>query len=529
MNLDELVTTVGPGPVRSHIIVNDGAAQVTDVVIYDSTWPLGPGQLVLAVGITPSSAEARDLVRDAGHDGVAAVIFRDVPEPLPPELGTAGVSVLLADEHVAWAQLLALLRTLISSAQDETPSAEEPSLSGGVHGLADVIAVMVGGSVVLYDRAHRVVAYSAQDADIDSVRRDTILGKRTPEQWIRRFTTDRSAYRTYQNPGEVVRLDNYPGLRTRLRIAVHAGGEILGEISVAEASRPLGPEAEIALKQAAKLAAPYLLRRRMAEDTEQTARWQLLRGLLNAEPEAARRATALGLDPTTGLTVIGISVQPREHPDLLAADVFNERLVHLLSLHMRTIDPAAGVLFAAPTYYAVVPIASETEQQRLPDRIKPALGQLDRLNIDARAAIGPRAHTLEQVPVSRRTADDVLLLLDRQGRGAVSATREDVWAELALLSAERAMASDGTSMGPQLRRLVRHDERHGTEYVKTLQVYLQEFGSTSAAADRLTVHPNTLRHRLERLTDISGVDLHDPTQRLAIALQLYALPHLRPA
>jgi hypothetical protein len=175
MNLDDLMTTVGPGPVRSHSLVDDGAAQVTDAVICDSTWPLGRGQLVLAVGIVPSSLEAMELVRRAERDGVAAVIFRDTADQVPPELGSAGVSVLLADQHVAWAQLLVLLRTLITSTHDET-SAEEPSLSGGVHGLADVIAVMVGGSVVLYDRAHRVVAYSAQHDDIDSVRRDTILG-----------------------------------------------------------------------------------------------------------------------------------------------------------------------------------------------------------------------------------------------------------------------------------------------------------------------------------------------------------------
>jgi hypothetical protein len=527
MNLDELVTRVGPGPLHVHVVA-DGSSEISDVVIYDAASPLARGQLVLAVGVDAPSSEMREVLRRAEHHGAAAVVVRGGAERLPADLGNLNVSVLLADRHVGWAQLHIMLRTLIYAIHDETPSALEPLMYGSAHDLADAIAVMVSGSVVLYDRAHRVIAYSAQGHEIDSVRRDAILGKRTPEQWIRRFTIDRSAYQTYQNPGEVVRLDNYPGLRTRLRIAVHTQGEVLGEISVAEADRPLGQDAETALKQAATLAAPFLLRRRQAEDTDRTTRWRLVRGLLDGDPAAGRRAATFGLDPAEGLTVVGFLVQPHEPSDVLSGEIFSERLAHLLSLQIRNIAPSAEILFAAPAYYAVVPTPTETAQQRLRELIRPVLAQLERLKIEARAAIGPLARSLGELPVSRRMVDDVLLVLGRIGDSTAAATGEDVWAELALLSAERRMRSDGTAIGPPLQQLLGHDRRHRTEFVKTLQVYLEEFGSISAAAERLILHPNTLRHRLQRLTEISGLELSVPTQRLAISLQLNALPHHQP-
>ncbi len=48
----------------------------------------------------------------------------------------------------------------------------------------------MGGFVVLYNAQHEVMAYPNLDDDVDEVRRDTILGRRTPDSWIRRFQFD---------------------------------------------------------------------------------------------------------------------------------------------------------------------------------------------------------------------------------------------------------------------------------------------------------------------------------------------------
>jgi PucR-like helix-turn-helix protein len=522
VDLSDLLDAAGPAPLRAHHLAVDGTVSVGDVVIADVACPLARGQVVLAVGVEPASAAARSLLEEAEREGVAAVVFRAGASAPPPLVdAAAATSVLLADADIGWAQLLLLLRTLTSAAQDDTASGTPESATlAGMHGLADAIAVMVGGSVVLYDRAHRVIAYSVQGHEIDEVRRDAILGKRTPEQWITRFTVDRSAYQTYRRPDEVVRVDRYPNLRTRLRIAVHAGGEILGEVSVAEGRHPLGAEAEIALKRAARLAVPFMLRHRLAEDTDRTARWQLLRGLLEGDPGSAAQAARAGLDPRGGVTVVGFAVASGRRSDPSAEEVFGERLVHLLSLQMGSIDPAAGVVFTGGTYYAVVPARTAAVYERLPARLGPALTQLQRLDIEARAAIGRRACSPAEVPLARRDVDDLLVVLGRGAEAGTVGTRERLWAEIALLPAERAVAAADPVTGEHVARLAEHDARHGTEFVKTLWTYLEMFGSISAAAEELVLHPNTLRHRLQRLTEISGVDLEVPAQRLALALQL---------
>ena len=65
-----------------------------------------------------------------------------------------------------------------------------------------------------------------------------------------------------------------------------------------------------------------------------------------------------------------------------------------------------------------------------------------------------------------------------------------------------------------------HDEQKGTSYVETLEAYFSAFGYVPAAAKAVFVHPNTFRYRLRRLTEISGLDLDDPLERLVAELQL---------
>lgn len=61
---------------------------------------------------------------------------------------------------------------------------------------------------------------------------------------------------------------------------------------------------------------------------------------------------------------------------------------------------------------------------------------------------------------------------------------------------------------------------HGTDYVRTLAVYLRSFGNVTSAADELDLHPTTLRYRLRRVTELSGLELENSDERLFCELML---------
>ena len=114
--------------------------------------------------------------------------------------------------------------------------------------------------------------------------------------------------------------------------------------------------------------------------------------------------------------------------------------------------------------------------------------------------------------VLRRDGDGrtrVALLDDVRGR--VQATR------LCELVAEDPDLAEGP-----VARLREWDAAHGTALAQSVAAYLDAFGNVGAAARRLHVHANTVRYRVRRAVEVSGLDLDDPDQRLVATVLLRA-------
>jgi purine catabolism regulator len=75
-----------------------------------------------------------------------------------------------------------------------------------------------------------------------------------------------------------------------------------------------------------------------------------------------------------------------------------------------------------------------------------------------------------------------------------------------------------------LGRLLKHDEQHNGELVKTLGEFFACHGNLTQTARRLQVHRNTLSYRLARIADITQLDLDDPDARFALQLALKLQP-----
>ena len=93
-------------------------------------------------------------------------------------------------------------------------------------------------------------------------------------------------------------------------------------------------------------------------------------------------------------------------------------------------------------------------------------------------------------------------------------------AETIVLALRDHAVGDAYLQSGPVETLRHHDEQKGTSYVETLAAYFDAFGFVPSAAKAIFVHPNTFRYRLRRLTEISGLNLDDPLERLVAELQL---------
>jgi purine catabolism regulator len=73
-----------------------------------------------------------------------------------------------------------------------------------------------------------------------------------------------------------------------------------------------------------------------------------------------------------------------------------------------------------------------------------------------------------------------------------------------------------------LGALLEYDEQHGGELLRTLDAFFAAKCSPKEAASLLAVHRNTVLYRLERIREITGLDLDDAAVRLRLHLALCA-------
>jgi GAF domain-containing protein len=109
-------------------------------------------------------------------------------------------------------------------------------------------------------------------------------------------------------------------------------------------------------------------------------------------------------------------------------------------------------------------------------------------------------------------------------RAAPSVTTYD---ELGAYKYLLRMSTEGSARDEHreaVARLAAYDRQRSTALVRTLEEFLRRRGNISATADALYVHPNTLRQRLRRIGEISGLDLRsDDWLMVEIALKLEKL------
>jgi hypothetical protein len=530
--LGRLLQALGPGVLQ--VLAAPGGVDVpaTSLAIHDPTDPpaVSRGTLLLGVGLAPGRELALALQRAAAE---GAVLLVKAPpshaDALAEDAQRAGATLVSVAHGAAWMQIASLLR---SAMHDDAVSRGEQLggvAAGDLFAVANAVAALIDAPVTIEDPQSRVIAYSARQDEADEARMHTILGRQVPDEFTRAFQTG-GLFRRLYSQGTPIYLDDIaPGVLPRLAVAVKAGDELLGSVWAAVHEKPSQSRIDD-FARAASFVAIHLLRHRIASDVQRGLQTELVSVLLGGGSLAADAASRLGL---AGDAFRVVAVGMREG-DAVDNELALARAWDTLSLHLSVIHRRAASAVVEGVVYAVIPVSADADGSRRVAR-QAADGFLSRLPATLRRAvvvgIGGHAAGIAEVPASRRDADRVLRVLRRvDGEDAPPpADIEDMHMQVLLDRLAEVAAHEPISpLGP-LRLLMERDARQNTHLVETLRAYLDAFGDVAVAAQRLDVHQNTLRYRIDRLRETPGLDLGDAEQRLALQLQLRWLPRSAPS
>lgn len=482
-----------------------------------------PGELVLAIGVRGRAA-ALPVLRAAARGGAAAVALRiDTPaqaDALREAAEDAGVALLAVPAEVGWEQVDAQARAALGAAGAENGAADGAPLpdEGDLFALAQTTAVLTGGIVSIEDTANRILAYSrsADSDEIDDLRRATILGWQGPEPYLSKLRSW-GVFQQLRAGEAVVAVDAHPelGLRRRLAVAIRSGTRQLGTIWVQEGSAPLAEHAAQALLGAARVAALHLVSRRRELSSELRLTRNLLSRMLQGAASPQTLAAHSGLDARRPAAVLGFAVPG-------TADLTRDEAVNLIAVHAAARHRTALVAPADDRVYVLLPeLPRGVAAPALRGWAEEVAEAAERhLGLPLRGGVGALVPTLSGAPASRREADRIL---DAMTAGQVAsrvAALTDVQAQV-LLGETLALLLDHPAVrDPRLEALRAHDREHGGRLAASVLAWLDAFGDVRTAAEALHVHPNTLRYRIRRAEQLTGLDLAQPEQRLLAMLQL---------
>jgi hypothetical protein len=382
----------------------------------------------------------------------------------------------------------------------------------------DTMARLLGGSVVVEDVDFRVLAYSAVPGQPnDEGRRSAILDRRSADRWLQ-WMEESGIRERLINSDELIRLDN-PWATSLIRYIqpIRAVDQLVGYLWLYFETEP-DAEAPRTMFEFAQLLAPEVARRGRAltENPGGHELCQFLAGGLSAN----RVASILGVDEQSNIVVIAVDVEATKSDAVIIRNRAVRALalytqMHLASSLVGTVDQQIYLLYASPTRL-------EPDVEAIVRAISKHLTRAVQTNV--RAAAGGVHRGLAAAGISRNEADLTLRVLrtknDREHDGLFASMRHDiVLNEIVDVLRARPILVRGL-----LDRLITHDRQYNTDYVTTLRVYLDSFGDMRSAAELLHLHPNSLRYRIKRLTEIGGLDLDDPKLRLALQLLLEMAP-----
>ena len=277
--------------------------------------------------------------------------------------------------------------------------------------------------------------------------------------------------------------------------------EVLGVLALIDPGGAAGEHDVMALEHAATVLAMELAHRRGLAETELRLGRDLVEDLLagTEEESALARAQALGYDLRCPHHVV--VVQGRR-----VDEVFQEGVRRAAG------DLGMGSLLTKRAGSVVLLATATSGWDELRERLVAELGRA----VGA-IGVGGRCQAPADFPRSCREAFVALKMQHVSPRSRGVTCFDDLGVYRVLCTGENTEEIE-RFVGDWLGPLRAYDAKHGTELVKTLSHYLECSGNYDETAELLAIHRSTLRYRLVRIREVSGLELGDADTRFNLQL-----------
>lgn len=380
----------------------------------------------------------------------------------------------------------------------------------GIRGLVEVVAEMVGKPVWLVDTHHRVVTRSAAARSSQF---------RVPDVEALRDLAGASIDVEAPRPC-VVAVHQDAGLtRRHVVMPIARGGDLFAWLIVAEVpTRVTGTEVSVIERAGFHLAGEYAVQQRVAKaswNARAALTRQLVRGSVSGS-ELIASADYLGIQVSVKRVIIYLTEPEHGGARIDDADVA-DRLGRALGVEVLAALGSEGLMLLVEAPEEIAPVA-------MVQRVKLELAAVLRsVGVEGVIAGVSAVTSPDALQRAYRETREVALCIDRFSGASTRILAVDDLGPARLFVANSDVASVRRYVHDVLGALL--DGRPGTpDLLRTLQCFFDSGRSVRESSTRLGIHENTVRLRLGKVHDLTGLDVAaDPNDQLSVQTALLVL------
>jgi hypothetical protein len=373
--------------------------------------------------------------------------------------------------------------------------------------LIEDLARLVDAPCTLEDPDFRLIGFSDHRNDdvVDVIRQRSILERRSSTEVRAWFQAQGIA----DSPGPLrTPADPDLGIVARLCVPARHLGRVHGYFWLIDPDQRIDESTWPEAMRIAEAAAGLL----NVAERRQGHRDALFRELVEGGHVAARAsavdfAHAGSLDLREPLTCVLV-----ERPDLL--DQIASRPSRAGVVWVRSGPAVAGAVVRASLLAAATDIGGLLTAIGLGRRV-------DALDRATRVAVGPTVEGIDELARAYRGAEVALRVARNRAPGEVVAWQG--LGPLALLGVARDDDLSAAVIDQQMQSFLADA---AVDVLETVRIWLDEAGSAGRTAARLSVHRQTVYHRLAQVEKATGSDLSRGQDRLRLHLALHLAPYL---
>ncbi len=409
----------------------------------------------------------------------------------------------------------------------------------GFNAVADLLARRLHRCVALVDRGDEILGHAAYASDQEE-EFENVLGALPMSVYVRdeSIPAAASGYSSSEELLTVIRRVPIGEGNLVRYVPVEAQGSVTGAMVIWPGGPALSSAEAVGLSIAATVGSLEMLKDKAEKDAERRNAHQLVEDLLSGARDTKaslmRRASMLGWDLNGVFSVLVI--ETGSVPGPVSAHVAREWLAlesdRVVTVIRRIASDNGLCAITAVRSDEVIVLLRHSTGARAAKDLSLKLGRAVASVLNSRQSgmhicvgIGQPGADASSLATGYQEAKKALSIGRAIGRAPVVHFDDLGIYRIIGKCADRSELE--SFVREKLGALIDYDTERGTCLVETLRVYFESASSTAAAARALFVHGNTVKQRLSRISQISGLDLSSTDDQFTAYLAVKILDFLQ--